>query len=113
MTPTVSPWSPTGEIFRYIIKVPKDASGRELYTLNDIKAMQDWVLEREFRRVSRIVDASSFGGTVRRYEVQPDIYALNRYSITLAQLQAALQSVLPIRGRACSPAANPALFACS
>jgi heavy metal efflux system protein len=90
VTPAISPWSPTGEIYRYILKVPKDASGRETYTLNDIKAMQDWVLEREFRRVPRIVDVSSFGGTVRRYEVQPDPDRLRRYGITLGQLQATL-----------------------
>lgn len=90
VTPAISPESPTGEIFRYVLKVPKDASGREFYTLNDIKAMQDWVLEREFRRVPRIVDVTSFGGTVRRYEVQPDPDRLRRYGITLGQLQATL-----------------------
>src|SRR5260370_6762926 len=69
VSPGISPESPTGEIYRYILKVPKDSSGREIYTLNDIKAHQDWVLEREFRTVPRIVDITSFGGTVRRYEV--------------------------------------------
>jgi cobalt-zinc-cadmium resistance protein CzcA len=90
VTPAISPESPTGEIYRYILKVPKAANGREIYTLNDIKALQDWVLEREFRSVPRIVDVTSFGGTVRRYEVQPDPDRLRRYGITLAQLQAAL-----------------------
>ena len=90
VTPAISPQSPTGEIYRYVIKVPKDAAGHEIYTLNDIKAMQDWVLEREFRTVPRIVDVSSFGGTVRRYEVQPDPDRLRRYGITLGQLQATL-----------------------
>ena len=90
VTPAISPESPTGEIFRYVLKVPKDRSGREIYTLNDIKAMQDWVLEREFRTVPRIVDVTSFGGTVRRYEVQPDPDRLRRYGITLGQLQATL-----------------------
>ena len=90
VTPAISPESPTGEIYRYVLKVPKDAAGREIYTLNDLKAMQDWVLEREFRRVPRIVDVTSFGGTVRRYEVQPDPDRLRRYGITLAQLQATL-----------------------
>ena len=52
--------------------------------------MQDWVLEREFRTVPRIVDVTSFGGTVRRYEVQPDPDRLRRYGITLAQLQTTL-----------------------
>ncbi|MGO9601643.1 MAG: efflux RND transporter permease subunit [Isosphaeraceae bacterium] len=92
VTPAISPESPTGEIYRYILKVPRDASGREMYTLNDIKAMQDWVLEREFRTVPRIVDITSFGGTVRRYEVQPDPDRLRRYGITLAQVQSALQN---------------------
>ncbi len=90
VNPTISPESPTGEIYRYILKVPKDASGKEIYTLNDIKALQDWVLERELRRVPRVVDLTSFGGTVRRYEVQPDPDRLRRYGITLAQLQATL-----------------------
>src|SRR6516164_9359319 len=90
VTPGISPESPTGEIYRYILKVPKDPNGREFYTLNDIKALQDWVLEREFRTVPRIVDVTSFGGTVRRYEVQPDPDRLRRYGITLAQLQTAL-----------------------
>jgi cobalt-zinc-cadmium resistance protein CzcA len=90
VTPGISPESPTGEIYRYILKTPKNAAGRELYTLNDIKALQDWVLEREFRTVPRIVDITSFGGTVRRYEVQPDPDRLRRYGVTLTQLQNAI-----------------------
>ena len=92
VTPVISPESPTGEIFRYVLKVPKEKSGKSTYTLNDIKAMQDWVLEREFRKVPRIVDITSFGGTVRRYEVQPDPDRLRRYGITLSQLQATLSN---------------------
>jgi cobalt-zinc-cadmium resistance protein CzcA len=90
VSPQISPESPTGEIYRYILKVPKDPSGRDIYTLNDLKAMQDWVLERDFRTVPRIVDVTSYGGTVRRYEVQPDPDRLRRYGITLSQLQTAL-----------------------
>jgi cobalt-zinc-cadmium resistance protein CzcA len=92
VSPQISPESPTGEIFRYILKVPKDAAGRDIYTLNDIKALQDWVLEREFRTVPRIVDVTSFGGTVRRYEVQPDPDRLARYQVTLPQLQTAISN---------------------
>src|SRR5262249_46976709 len=55
-----------------------------------LKALQDRVLEREFRAVPRIVDVTSWGGTVRRYEVQPDPGRLRRYGITLGQLQTAL-----------------------
>jgi heavy metal efflux system protein len=90
VSPGISPESPCGEIYRYILKVPKDRAGKEVYTLNDIKALQDWVLEREFRTVPRIVDITSFGGTVRRYEVQPDPDRLRRYGVSLLQLQNAL-----------------------
>ena len=90
VTPVISPESPTGEIYRYILRVPKNRWGRDIYTLNDIKALQDWVLEREFRSVPRIVDVTSFGGTVRRYEIQPDPDRMRRYGITLSQLQTAL-----------------------
>ncbi len=92
VTPQISPESPTGEIYRYILKVPKDGSGKETYTLNDIKALQDWVLERELRRVPGVVDLTSFGGTVRRYEIQPDPNRLRLYGITLPQLQATLSN---------------------
>jgi len=90
VTPQISPESPTGEIYRYVLQTPKDKLGREIYSLNDLKALQDWVLEREFRTVPRIVDITSFGGTVRRYEIQPDPDRLRRYGITLSQLQNAI-----------------------
>jgi heavy metal efflux system protein len=92
VTPQLSPESPTGEIFRYTLNCPKDAAGRDLYTLNDLKALQDWVLEREFRRVPRIIDVTSSGGTIKRYEIHPDPDRLRQFGITLQQVQAALSS---------------------
>jgi cobalt-zinc-cadmium resistance protein CzcA len=92
VTPQLSPESPTGEIFRYTLNCPKDAGGRDLYTPNDLKSLQDWVLEREFRRVPRVIDVSSSGGSVKRYEIHPDPDRLKAYGITLAQLQTALQN---------------------
>jgi cobalt-zinc-cadmium resistance protein CzcA len=41
VTPQISPESPTGEIYRYVLTNPKDKSGRQIYTLNDMKALQD------------------------------------------------------------------------
>jgi cobalt-zinc-cadmium resistance protein CzcA len=86
----ISPETPTGEIYRYTLESPKDALGREVYTLNDLKALQDWTLEREFRRVPRIGDVSSSGGTIKRYEVRPDPDLLKLYGVTLQQLQTAI-----------------------
>ena len=88
----LSPASPIGEIFRYTLKTPKNVLGQEIYTLNDIKSLQDWLLEREFRRVPRIIDVTSSGGTIRRYEVQIDPDRLKRFGITLGQVQNALSN---------------------
>src|SRR5262249_1596733 len=67
-----------------------DALGRDVYTLNDLKSLQDWTLQREFRRLPRIADVVSSGGTVKRYEIHPDPDRLRRYGVTLAQLTAAV-----------------------
>ncbi|HXT59179.1 MAG TPA: efflux RND transporter permease subunit [Pirellulales bacterium] len=88
--PSISPTSPTGEIMRYTLRSPKDRMGRDLYTLNDLKAQQDWVLERQLRGVPRIIDVVSSGGTVKRYEVHPDPERMMRYGVTLEQLQNAI-----------------------
>ena len=64
ITPAISPQSPTGEIFRYVLTNPKDAAGHDVYNLNDLKSLQDYTLERSFRRLPGVADVCSFGGTV-------------------------------------------------
>lgn len=89
--PEIAPTSPVGEIYRYVLRNPVDANGQPVYTLSDLKSLQDWTLEREFRRVPRIADVVSFGGRVKRYEVQPDPDRLRRFDITLDQLEQAIR----------------------
>ncbi len=89
VTSQIAPTSPTGEIYRYILKNPRDAQGREIYALYDLKALNDWKLEKEFRRVQRIIDVVSFGGAIKRYEIHPDPERLKQYGITLEQLETA------------------------
>ena len=88
--PQIAPTSPIGEIYRYVLRNPVDARGEPIYSLADLKSLQDWTLEREFRRVPRIADVVSFGGKVKRYEVQPDPDRLRRFDITLDQLEKAI-----------------------
>ena len=56
LSPQLSPWSPIGEIYRYRLM----GSG---YSLNELKATEDWFVEREIKQVSGIVDVTSFGGS--------------------------------------------------
>src|SRR5262249_15958070 len=70
VTPQLSPESPTGEIFRYTLVNPTDAVGRPIYTLADLRAVQDYTLQREFLRVPRVAGVASKGAEVKRYEIQ-------------------------------------------
>src|SRR5262245_4935387 len=90
VTPIISPATPIGEIYRYTLKTPKNVLGQDIYTLNDIKALQDWLLQRAFKRVDRIVDVTGVGGTVKRYEVHLDPNRLKRFGLTLQQVQTAI-----------------------
>ncbi|MEA3425255.1 MAG: CusA/CzcA family heavy metal efflux RND transporter [Bacteroidota bacterium] len=69
------PYGPTGEIFRYTLK-SKTRSIRELYTL------QDWVLDKEFKRVPGVADVNSFGGEEKSFEISVNPNNLTKYGLT-------------------------------
>src|SRR5579864_9485798 len=48
VTPQISPVTPTGELIRYTLRNPLDEGGQPIYSLSDLKALQDWTLERIF-----------------------------------------------------------------
>ena len=77
VTPRLSPWSPTGEIVRYVLEGPG-------YTLNQLKAVQDWVLNRALKQVPGVIDVTGYGGTVKQYQVLIDTRLLRQYNVTLA-----------------------------
>src|SRR5207248_3292565 len=72
VVPQISPQTPTGEIYRYTLSNPRDALGRPVYELRDLKSLQDFTLDREFKRIPRIGGTAAQGGEVQRYEVHPD-----------------------------------------
>jgi cobalt-zinc-cadmium resistance protein CzcA len=85
VTPGLSPWSPTGEIVRYVLEGPE-------YTLNELKSVQDWVLNRALKTVPGVIDVTGYGGTVKQYQVLVHNRQLNHYGITLQQVQDAIQN---------------------
>src|SRR6266540_752537 len=84
--PTISPLSPTGEIFRYRLKGPPN------YSVLDLKTLQDWVLQRRFRAVPGVVDVTGWGGKTKTYELQVDFNKLVANGLTLPQLLQALNN---------------------
>jgi heavy metal efflux system protein len=75
-------YSPVGQIFWYTLK-----STNPKYDLMELKAIQDWVLERQFKSVPNVVDVSSFGGTTREYQVRIDPAKLVSYGLTIGQVE--------------------------
>jgi len=69
------PYGPTGEIFRYTLK-SKTRSIRDLYTI------QDWVLDKEFKRVPGVADVNSFGGEEKSFEISVNPNYLTKYGLT-------------------------------
>ena len=88
--PQISPFTPTGEVVRYVIDSPRDAAGRDVYSLTDQKALEDWTLEKAFKLIPGIVDDGSQGGETKQYIVAPDPYKLQQYGVTLSQFENAI-----------------------
>ena len=83
LTPQLSPWSPIGEIYRYRLDGPA-------YSLNELKAVQDWYVRREIKQVPGIIDVVTFGGTTRQYQADIDPQKLLDYRVTLPQVLTAV-----------------------
>jgi len=83
LQPQLSPWSAIGEIYRYQLK-------GEGYSLNEIKAVEDWFVRRELKEVPGIVDVTTFGGTTRQYQAEIDPLKLLQYNVTLPQVLSAI-----------------------
>jgi heavy metal efflux system protein len=77
--PTISPWSPIGEIYRYRLV----GSG---YSVTDLKTLQDWILDRRFRAVPGVIDVTGWGGKTKVYAVTIDLNKLMAYGLTLSQV---------------------------
>ena len=60
------------------------------YTLNQLKAVQDWVLERQLQTVPGVIDVTGFGGTVKQYQVLLDTQLMRQYDVTLQMVTDAI-----------------------
>src|SRR6266481_5633752 len=75
-------WSPVGQIYWYTLK-----STNPKYDLMELKSLEDWTLEKQFKSVPNVVDVVSFGGATREYQVRVDPTKLIAYGLSLAQVE--------------------------
>src|SRR5579864_5956889 len=84
VTPGLSPlFSPSGLVYRYVLESP-DRSPQEL------KTIEDWVVERAYKSVPGVADDSGFGGTTMQYQVLLDPVKLYNYHMPVVQVLNAL-----------------------
>jgi len=75
-------WSPVGQIYFFTLK-----STNPNYDVMELKSIEDWVIEKNFKSVPDVVDVASFGGPTREYQVRVDPNKLISYSLSLAQVE--------------------------
>ncbi|HEY2120882.1 MAG TPA: CusA/CzcA family heavy metal efflux RND transporter [Candidatus Acidoferrum sp.] len=83
LQPNIGPdYSPVGQIYWYTLK-----STNPKYDLMELKSLQDWTLEKQFKSVPNVVDVVSFGGTTREYQVRVDPNKLIGYGLMIGQVE--------------------------
>src|SRR5579864_2948244 len=75
-------WSPVGQIYFFTLK-----STNPQYDVMDLKSIEDWTVEKNFKSVPDVVDVASFGGPTREYQVRLDPTKLISYGLSIAQVE--------------------------
>jgi cobalt-zinc-cadmium resistance protein CzcA len=83
--PTLSPQSPTGEIYRYELR-------DEGASLMDLKTAQDWILQRLFKQVPGVIDVVGFGGQTKEFHVDLDPNKLSQFNVSTPQVMQAISN---------------------
>src|SRR5208337_5087958 len=75
-------YSPVGQIYWYTLK-----STNPKYDLMELKSIEDWYLEKQFKSVPNVVDVVSFGGVTKEYQVRIDPDKLVSYGLSIGQVE--------------------------
>lgn len=85
LQPTLAPLTTAvGEVYRYLVEAPQDMPQRE------VRAIQDWKIIPQLRMVPGVADITSFGGTVKEYQIKLDPYRLRKFGISIDQVNQAV-----------------------
>ncbi len=88
LTPQIgTDFSPVGQIYFFTLhNLNPD------YDVMDLKSLEDWVLEKQFKTVKNVVDVASFGGPTREYQVRVDPDKLISYGLSIGQVEQQLSN---------------------
>src|ERR1700730_6543959 len=80
-------WSPVGQIYFFTLK-----STNPKYDVMELKALEDWEIEKQFKSVPNVVDVASFGGVTKEYQVRVDPDKLVSHGLSIGQVEQQLTS---------------------
>ncbi len=75
-------WSPVGQIYWYTLHSTNPA-----YDNMELKSIEDWTMEKQFKSVPGVVDVAIFGGMTREYQVRVDPNKLIAYGLSIGQVE--------------------------
>ena len=75
-------FSPVGQIYFFTLH-----STNPQYDVMELKSLEDWVIEKQFKSVPNVVDVASFGGPTREYQVRVDPAKLIAYGLSIGQVE--------------------------
>ncbi len=75
-------WSPVGQIYFFTLH-----STNPQFDIMDLKSIEDWFVEKQFKAVPNVVDVSSLGGITKEYQVRLDPNKLIAYGLSIAQVE--------------------------
>ena len=80
-------WSPVGQIYFFTLH-----STNPQYDPMELKSLEDWVVEKNFKAIPNVVDVASFGGPTREYQVRLDPNKLVAYGLSIGQVEQQLSN---------------------
>jgi cobalt-zinc-cadmium resistance protein CzcA len=80
-------WSPVGQIYFFTLR-----SSNPNIDEMELKSLEDYVVEKNFKSVPNVVDVASFGGPTQEYQVRLDPNKLIAYGLSLAQVEQQLSN---------------------
>lgn len=85
LQPTLAPLTTAvGEVYRYLVEAPKDMPQRE------VRAIQDWKIIPQLRMVPGVADITSFGDSVKEYQIKLDPHLLKKFAVSIDQVNQAV-----------------------
>lgn len=90
-TPEIAPVTTgLGEIYQYILKV--EPGYEQQYSILELRTIQDWIVRRQLLGTEGVADVSSFGGSLKQYEISLNPEKLRSLNLSISEVFHALES---------------------